>query len=67
MQWFDIQWRDTKGGVNLTHELAENKVAAKEQFLARLPGYARNGADFKCFDFIAPNGPLPLTPGCCLT
>lgn len=64
--WFDIQWRDTKGNVLISHEFADTKLAAKEQFLSKLNGYARNGSEFRCFDFISPNGPLPLTQGCCI-
>jgi hypothetical protein len=66
MKWFDIQWIDTTGSKHYTLQDGENKMDAKEKFLARVEGFARNCATFKCFDFIAPNGPLPLTPGCCL-
>lgn len=66
MEWFDIQWRDTKGNVLLSQEYADDLIKAEQQFDAKLPGYARNGSVLAHVDFIGPNGPLPLTPGCAL-
>ena len=66
MEWFDIQWRDTMGRVLISHEFAESMTAAEKQFAATLPRLARNGSVLAHIDFIGPNGPLPLTPGCCL-
>jgi hypothetical protein len=66
VEWFDIQWRDTKGSVVISHEFAEDLIAAERQFDTKLPGFARNGSVLAHVDFVGPSGPLPLTPGCCL-